>query len=144
MKLNRLVIVAFVLAVVCTARFASAQSGVYYPGSAWTANGTLSPVEKGNVISLTHAEQGIALRGVEVFGQTTFSIDSKHFDWDRRFLNGGGIRFTQTVPHGMVRVSESFVRERRYNGDVTHQGFVFAAEAWFGWNHAPQPRSITK
>ncbi len=119
---------------------ASAQS-ITYPGSVWTSNGTLSPVEKDNVLSLTHVEQGISYKGLEAFGQSTLSADTKAYDWNRRYSNGVGGRFTQSLGSGMVRASVSYVRERRYNSDTTAQGMVVAVEAWFGWNNTPKPAS---
>lgn len=116
---------------------ASAQTT--YPGTVWTSNGTLSPVEKGNIISMTHVEQGVANHGVELFGQTTFIADTKAYDWNRRYSNGVGARFTQSIGSGMVRASVSYLRERRYSSEVTAQGVVIAVESWFGWGNSPRP-----
>lgn len=122
-----------------------AAQEVYYPGSVWTSNGTLSTFEKDNVISQTHMEQGIAIRGAELFGQATGVYDSKGYDWNRRFSTGVGARFTQQMKSGMVRMSVAYVRERRYEGlRITTQGLVVAAEAWFGWNNAPRPAPAAK
>ena len=117
-----------------------AAAQVYYPGSVWTSTGTLSPVEKGNIISMTHAEQGIAVKGAEVFFQTTVTTDKEGYDWNRRFTNGGGLRFTQKVTgNGMIRFSAAYVRERRYTFERTMQGMVVSADAWFGWKQSPRP-----
>ncbi len=126
-------------AFVMMAGTASAQE-VYYPGSVWTSNGSLSPAEKGNLFTQTHVEQGVAFRGAEVFGQTTLAMDSKNYDWNRKMLGGVGARFTQTLGPGMVRVSVSYVSERRFVTDAIHSGVVVAAEAWFGWGQAPRPQ----
>ena len=140
MNLLKLSVVAFVFCMFCFTPGVSYAQGVYFPGSVWSSNGTLSPVEKGNVLSLTHVEQGVAYRGAELFGQSTFSVDSKKYDWNRRFSNGVGARFTQSLlGHGMVRAGVSYVHERRYTFETTRQGWVASVDTWFGWQNTPQP-----
>lgn len=110
-----------------------AADGVYYPGSVWTSNGTLSPVEKHNFISQTHVEQGIAIKGAEVFGSLSAVADSKGFDWNRRTVSGVGFRFTQNVGKGMVRAGVQYLSEKRYVSESTAKGISFNVDAYFGW-----------
>lgn len=131
-----------VIAAVCVLWATSASAQVTYPGSVWSSNGWLTPVERHNVISLTHAEQGVEWRGLELFGQSTLSADTKGYDWNRRYQLGIGGRFTQSIGSGMVRGSVSWLRENRYNHDVTAQGLVLAAETWFGWQRSPRPAKV--
>ena len=117
---------------------ASAQSSVHYPGSFWTTNGTVSPVEKGNIVSVSHFEQGIAKQGAEIFAQSTVQTDSKGFDWNRRLITGIGLRFTQKIGTGMVRFGGSYLSEQRFVNPKTINGLSFTVDAWFGWGqHAP-------
>lgn len=123
-----------ILLVLYAAAPAQAQY-LYYPGSVWSSNGTLSPVEKGNVISITHAEQGVAYRGAELFFETTVMADTKAYDWNRRVANGVGLRFTQVVKGGMVRAGTAYVWERRYTYpyERTMEGLTLFVDTWFGW-----------
>jgi len=114
-----------------------AQDGVYYPGSFYTVNGTLSPAEKGNIISLSHAEQGIAYRGAELFAGFTGQADSKGFSWNRRTISSVGARFTQNISGGSVRVAAGYARENRFAGpNTTISGPFVSVDAWFGWKQA--------
>ncbi len=132
MKIRLRVLAAFL----AFAPLASAQEGFYFPGSVWNSTGTLSPVEKGNVISMTHVEQGVAFRGVEAFGHFTGMYDSKGYSWNRRTTEGIGVRFTQSLKGGMVRGGASYVTEQRYVLAPTKQGasgIVLSVDCYFGW-----------
>ena len=138
--MKQLAIASVIAVSLIGASVASAQegTGTYYPGVFWTSNGTVSPVEKGNIVSMSHAEQGIAKRGAELFVQSTAQYDSKGYDWNRRVIGGIGARFTQSIGTGMVRVGVSYLSERRFVVPKTTSGFSVTAEAWFGWKqHAP-------
>ncbi len=145
--MKKYTIAAFVvlLSVVATQN-ASAQSGVHYPGSFWTTNGTVSPVEKGNVVSMNHVEQGVAKKGVELFVQSTLQTDSKGYDWNRRVIGGVGVRFTQSIGNGMVRIGASYLTERRFVHPQTINGLALTVDAWFGWGQRPstnQPAPVS-
>lgn len=132
-------IVAMVVVVTSLFVAGTASAQTYYPGSIWTSNGRLDPAEKGNVVSFTHIEQGIARSGVELFGQTTLVTASQQNDWEHRAEVGIGGRFTQTLPKGMLRASVSYVRDNRFLSNTAYTGVVVAVEAWFGWSQAPKP-----
>lgn len=135
---NSFIAVLVILVSMVGVRCASAQSEIYYPGSFWTTNGTVSPVEKGNIISLSHFEQGIAKHGVELFVQSTLEIDSKGLNWNRRVVNGIGFRLTQAIGNGVIRTGMSYLSERRFVNPQTINGLSFTVDMWFGWNqHAP-------
>lgn len=107
---------------------------IYYPGSIWSNLGTVSPVEKGNVISMTHFEQGVAYKGAELFSQTTLQMDSNAFDWNRRTILGVGGRYTYPLPHGVVRANISYLSEKRYISGSLVNGMSLMVDCWFGWN----------
>ena len=132
-----------IISVVMFVLFAtSAYAQSRYPGTVWSSNGTLSPFESGNILSQTHVEQGVAVRGFEVFGQFTFAADSKAYDWNRHYGGGLGLRLTQSVKSGMIRASVSYVRDYRYLSRTSATGLVFAAETWFGWQNSPRPAKL--
>ena len=134
--IRRNIVWVVVLLAVMIGRPASAQ--VYYPGSVWSSNGTYSAIEKGNFLSLTHAEQGIAWHGAELFTHVTFGTDSYNFTWNRKVSDGVGVRFTQTLfGTGMVRVGMMYTHEARTGlRKGNYAGFV---ETWFGWRQRPTP-----
>jgi hypothetical protein len=125
------------LALLAFAAPSFAQDSVYYPGSLYTTNGTLSPVEKNNIVSFSHIEQGIAYRGAELFGAFTGQVDSKGYPWNRRTVSSIGLRFTQNIASGSVRVSAGYTRENQFAGPNTVvTGPFVAVDAWFGWRQA--------
>ena len=125
-------VVYMLLALLFVASAASAQS-VYFPGQAWSSTGTSSNVEKGNIISMNHVEQGIAIRGAEAFGLATYQIDKKNFDWNNREILGVGARFTQTIGNGMVRAGVIYSTERRRQTGARESGLQVLVESYFGW-----------
>jgi hypothetical protein len=112
----------------------ASSSNVTYPGSVWSANGTLTPAEPGNILSLSHAEQGVMYRGwAELFALTTLGIDSAGHDWNNKSTVGAGVRFTQTLGRGMVRVSVARVRETRWQSETVTTGTVVSVDAYHAW-----------
>jgi opacity protein-like surface antigen len=130
-------VVFMLLGLLLLASAASAQSSsVYFPGSAWSSTGTSSNVERGNVISMNHIEQGIAIRGAEAFGLATYQVDKKGYDWNNREIYGVGARFTQTIKSGMVRVGAIYSQERRRKTDLRESGLQLVVESYFGWGRS--------
>ncbi len=127
-------VIAFVAALLLTASVAQAQTTVQFPGSVWSTNGTISPVEKNNFITMTHVEQGAALGIFEVYGQFTGQFDRFGYDWNRLSREGVGARLNFTLPKGIVRASASYLTEKRYPTDSTASGIALAVDCWFGWN----------
>jgi len=112
----------------------AAQAQTTYPGSVWSTNGTVSPVEKNNFISMTHVEQGIKNSGAELFGQATFQTDSQGLDWNRRIIQGVGARYTEAIKGGLVRVGLSYLSEKRFVYPNRISGFAFTIDMWAGWD----------
>ena len=131
---------------------ASTEHSVYYPGSLWTSTANSPLPSEQDFVTYNHVEQGIAYRGAEVFGSATGVLDTQSFklsnlttpgngisngfgfDWNRRTIVGAGVRFTQNLPHGIVRAGVQYLREDRYvNERRTYTGFSPFVEAWFGW-----------
>jgi hypothetical protein len=103
-----------------------------FPGSLWTSNGLQTPSEKDYTTS-THLEQGISFKGMELYGTFTGMMDTKKFDWNRRTIEGVGIRFTQNVSHGIVRVGVAYMNEKRFVIPQTFNGMSVVIESWLGW-----------
>lgn len=108
---------------------------IKYPGSAWTVVGNLSPYEKGNILTLTHAEQGVSFHGyIEPYVSFTLGTDSKDYDWNNKDIEGVGARVIQSIGHyGSVRAGAQYVHEhRRLSGD-SRNGMVYSADAYIQW-----------
>lgn len=135
--------VLFVLAaLIGFAGKASAQTQFYFPGTIWNSTGNLNATENRNVISLTHAEQGIAYKGAEVFALATAETAGQHNAWEHRTELGVGTRYTVALPKGMVRANLAWVQESRYvTIDSVRKGHAqMSVDMWFGWSQAAKPR----
>ena len=130
-KVVRLLFASVVIVLCAT----PAQAQMYYPGSVWTSSGTYEPVEDGNFLSLTHAEQGVAWKGAELYTHLTLQTDSRGYEWRRAVTDGVGIRFTQSLPFGMVRAGLSYNHTARKNLRTGNIGLF--VESWFGWRQQP-------
>ena len=105
----------------------------FFPGSSWTSTGTLTPAEKGNVISMSHAEQGISYKGAEVYGVVMYLRDSKRYDWNNRTMEGVGVRLTHSNKHGMFRGGVAYLYEQRQITGARYSGLSVTVESWLGW-----------
>jgi hypothetical protein len=136
-------LIGALLVLIALARPAQAQ--LYYPGTVWNTTGNVSTIENANVISVTHAEQGIALKGFEAFALATLQTAGQHNAWEHRTEHGVGLRYTFQLPKGMVRANAAYVTENRFsalNGyDKGH--LSLSMDAWFGWSQRPAPRVST-
>lgn len=124
--------IVFAALLVLVASVAHAQ--VNFPGSMWSTNGTISPVEKDNFISMTHVEQGVSVGQFELFGQFTGQFDRFAFDWNRLTREGVGGRINFALPKGIIRASASYIAEKRYVSNSVAKGLSLSVDAWFGWN----------
>jgi cellulose synthase/poly-beta-1,6-N-acetylglucosamine synthase-like glycosyltransferase len=116
---------------------------LYFPGSVWTTNGTLTPVEPGNKTTLTQFQQGLALKGAEVFATLTAEHDTAGYDWNRRVIQGGGARYTLSLPGGYIRPTVAYLSDKRFVVPRSMNGWSLTVDAWFGWQQrAPQPPSV--
>jgi len=124
----------FLAAVLVLAATTVHAQEIYYPGSVWSNNGRTRPVEQGNVISMTHVEQGIAYRGLEGFVDGLFTVDTHGLDWNNSRAYGAGARYTQHLAFGWVRVMAGVEHEYRWVSYTSKTGPVISAELWFGWH----------
>ena len=74
-----------------------AQKSSRFPGSSWMEVGTLSPIEKGNIIGLAYVTQGIVAKRFSratlvPYLEATVFHDSKGFDWENKATVGGGVK----------------------------------------------------
>lgn len=112
-----------------------AYPNLKYPGSAWAVVGNVSPYEKGNIISLSHAEQGISFKGIiEPYVSGTIGTDSKGYDWNNKLVGAVGVRAVQSIGKaGSVRVGAAYTSEKHTESNVTKSGVVYSADFYYGW-----------
>lgn len=113
----------------------TASAQLTYPGSMWATAGIVNPAERTNLTGLAHWEQGVAWRGVEAYLLSTLGTDKKGYDWNNRLQGGGGIRLTQSVDGGAMRIGVIWVRERRWITERPHNSLGIVADCYFGWGH---------
>ena len=116
-----------------------AEEASRFPGSTWASVGNISPVERSNIIGQAYASQGVvakSLRGIKLvpYAETTFTRDSRGFDWDNKVIYGAGIK--AAIPHGPLHteVGAAFLHENRFRSDRSASGLTLFMNFSFGWN----------
>jgi hypothetical protein len=115
------------------------ESAARFPGSSWAAVGTLSPLERGNIIGQGYASQGVVAKR---FGRTalvpyvdaTFSRDSKGFDWENKAVYGSGMKIG--IPHHdlYTEIGASYQHEQRLQSGRSAGGLMLYMNCSFAWN----------
>jgi hypothetical protein len=132
------------------ARKGSILDAVALPGQMWSANGTLSPFEKGNVFSQTYFEQDAIVfstwsNSLSVTGYTSFSttFDSKGYSWNNKVQPSSGVKLNKYFRSGVVSVVTAYSYEDRFTQDKSFRsgGRVDFLQYWFGWNPVSNPES---
>jgi regulator of replication initiation timing len=110
-----------------------------FPGSSWGMVGNISPAEKDNVIGMAYLQQGVTLvkpLGVSVipFGEYMHNMDSRGYDWNNRYIYGGGMKLAVPAKTGLIEFGSSWRNERRWQTNRTDQSVTGFVNIWFGWN----------
>ncbi len=110
-----------------------------FPGSSWMEVGTLSPVEKGNIIGLAHLTQGIVAKRLDramlvPYVEATVFHDSKGFDWENKATVGVGLK--AIFPRGDVytEIGASYLHENRFQSGNSAGGLMVFTNFSFNWN----------
>ncbi len=112
--------------------------GGKYPGTVWGVVGTISPVEKGNVIGVVRVEQGVLLHkfdnGLSLipFVEATLARDSKKYDWNNRQILGVGLKVSNPDPSCGCEINLIYQDEHRKSGSSA-KSVALIAKFWFGW-----------
>jgi len=110
------------------------------PGSSWGIAGNYTPVEPGNYILASYAQQGVVAAHVTKrtalvpFIETTFNRDTKGFDWNNRVIYGGGVKLARPTDVALLEVGIAYLRETRFNSSTTYNAVVLFAKVWTGWH----------
>ena len=111
---------------------------VEYPGNTWGLVGALSPMERDNILSQFHAEQGFTMiRLGDFYLIPGVSVDASHdtkgFDWNNKVAVSLGPKLVKIFNRGVVRVGTSFGHEHRTATGNSANGMMTSMDYWFGW-----------
>ena len=116
-----------------------AQKSSRFPGSSWMEVGTLSPVEKGNIIGLGYITQGIVARRLSratlvPYVEATVFHDTKGFDWENKATVGGGVK--AIFPRGDIytEIGAAYLHEKRFQSGESAGGISVFTNFSFNWN----------
>lgn len=115
-------------------------SGGRFPGSHWGTVGTLSPVEKNNLIGMGHAEQAVIVKKfskgayLSPYGELTLSGDVDGYDWENKALYGSGVKLSVPVRETVIELLVGYEREQRFLSGTTTGQLVVHTRFWIGWN----------
>jgi hypothetical protein len=120
-------------------------------GSMWVEVGTISPLEKGNVISSSGIHQGYDLYEKKSFSFTAFiaggaTFDTSHYVWNNQVSGSLGIQANAIVPHGVISVGGAYSVENRFLEHETYASPGYFVQDWFGWqmsSNDPQCKRCT-
>ncbi len=142
------------LVVLATVSLAVAQEGpphplqgseldtVALPGQFWSTNGTLEPVEKGNVLTENYFEQGATVFSTAGHSVTLtpyvavgFAFDTKGFSYNNKVDPSVGIKVNKYFRSGIVSAGTAFADEHRFGSmAASASGISYYGQYWFGWN----------
>lgn len=117
---------------------AATEMPAIFPGSAWNMTGNTAPVEKGNVMGSSYAEQGITIYRTETFSVVPYvslglTLDRDGYDWNNRLLAVGGVKFVKNFENGIVSLGGGYAKEHRFKSGARADGGFLKADYWFGW-----------
>jgi hypothetical protein len=121
----------------------SILDAVGLPGQMWSANGIISPVEKGNVLSMSYFEQEVTVYStwrnsvtLTPYGSFGMSFDSKGYPWNNKVQPSGGLKLNKFFRNGVISVGTAYSYEDRFSSskDFKASGRTDYIQYWFGWN----------
>lgn len=111
-----------------------------FPGSTWGAAGFLTPVEAHNFIYMQYFKQGVvayrfnAKNALVPFGEITTSVDTKHFDWENKYVPGAGVEFVHLHGNTQTELGAEYLYEHRWESGLSGAQATIFLKYWFGWN----------
>src|SRR5437773_433383 len=116
-----------------------AERASRFPGSSWAAVGKISPVERGDILGQAYFSQGIIAKrfsraALVPYGETTFSRDSKGFDWNNKAVYGGGIKVIMPRGELYTELGAAYLHESRFDSGRSAGGLTIFMNMSFDWN----------
>jgi hypothetical protein len=117
------------------------KTGPNLVGNFWVSTES-SPVEQNDVVTYTHAEQGLTIwrsgrNSITPYLSTDFVVDTKGKDWNNKALVNAGVKLTRTFRHGLVEVKAGMAGENRFKSGTLSAQPTASAAYWLGWQ-SPQ------
>lgn len=115
------------------------QSGNPTPGDAYTSLGNNSPIEKNDLFSNSHIDQGLVFYrrstiSVQVFGSADMNFDSQGYVWANEAIVQGGFKASKVFGDaGVITLNVTHAYEKQWTGVTAAQNEGFFS-SWFGWN----------
>jgi len=110
-----------------------------FPGSSWASIGHTSPVEHGDLIEQGYATQGYVLRrfkrgAVISYAEITLGHDSQGYDWENRYISGGGIKVAVPVGEIYTDFGVGMMHESRFNSGISANGLKVFLNTSYTWH----------
>jgi hypothetical protein len=110
-----------------------------FPGSSWAVIGHTSPVEHGDLIEQDYATQGYVLhrlrRGAVIsYGEITLGHDSQGYDWENRYIAGGGVKAGLLVGQVYTEFGAGMMHESRFNSGISANGLKVFLNTSYAWH----------
>ncbi len=110
-----------------------------FPGSSWASIGHISPVEHGDLIEQGYLTQGYVLhrfsRGALIpYGEITLGHDSQGYDWENRYIAGGGVKAGALVGAMYTELGAGLMHESRFNSGISANGLKVFLNTSFNWH----------
>ena len=108
------------------------------PGSAWGYVGNTSPIDKGDIFSNNHFEQGFGFYQrkekmlVEGFGSMDMNFDSQGQVWANNYIGQFGVKANFLIRHGVVTVSVSRAYENQWLNGIKAWQNEISVNTWLG------------
>ncbi len=116
-----------------------ANSKSRFPGSSWASIGHTAPVEHGDLIEQGYATQGFVLRRVDrmtiiPYGEMTLGHDSQGYDWENRYISGGGLKAGILVGEVYTEFGAGVMHESRFHSGLTANGLKVFLNTSYNWH----------
>jgi hypothetical protein len=110
-----------------------------FPGSSWASIGHTSPVEHGDLIEQGYATQGWVVHrfsrsAIISYGEITLGHDSQGYDWENRYISGGGLKAGFLVGEMYTEVGAGIMHESRFNSGLTANGLKVFMNTSYAWH----------
>jgi hypothetical protein len=128
----------------------SILDAVGMPGQMWSANGIVSPVERGNVLFMSYFEQDATVYSTwhdsvtfTLYGSFAMSFDSEGRPWNNKVQPSGGLKLNKFFGTGVISIGTSYSYEDRFSSDKHFKasGRMDYIQDWFGWNPVSERKS---
>jgi hypothetical protein len=96
-------------------------------------------VEHGDLIEQAYATQGYILHrfkrgGIISYGEITLGHDSQGYDWENRYIAGGGVKASVLIGNIYTEFGAGWMHESRFNSGVSADGLKVFMNTSYAWH----------